>query len=233
MKRFYKAVTVEGRSVLLDGKAIRTPAGAKLVLPTAALAEAIADEWRAQGETIDPATMPVAKLANTAIDVVPGQRAQILDQILAYGRADVVCYRTNIPRDLSRLQAMAWERPVSWLEERYGARLSVRIGTLFIEQPAQALAALERALAARTDFELAALHAAATILGSLALTLMVADGALEADTAFSASRIDETYQAERWGVDAEAQSRARRLAAELDAAARFMDLVRTTNRDRP
>jgi len=224
MKRFYKTVTVDGRAVLLDGKSVRTPRGADPALPTAALAEAIAEEWRAQADEIVPA--PLTKLANTAIDGVAPRRAEVIAEIAAFARHDHLCYRTDTPSELVARQNEAWDPLLDWAAERFGAPLHTAHGVTSVTQPEASLAALTRAVESLDDFTLAALHVTAAITGSLVLALAVANGRLSAAEAFAASQVDERYQAEKWGRDAEAEARTRHLAAELDAAARFMDLSR-------
>ncbi|HEX4861301.1 MAG TPA: ATP12 family protein [Rhizomicrobium sp.] len=227
MKRFYKDVSTMDRSVLLDGKPLRTPRGADLVLPTSVLAEAVADEWRAQGDEIVPAAMPLTKLANTAIDGVAPRRDEVIAEIAAFARHDHLCYRTDTPAVLVARQNAGWDPLLDWVAERYGAPLLTAHGITSIAQPEASLAALGEAVKAFDPFALAALHVVASIAGSLVLALAVADKRLTADEAFTASRVDERYQAEKWGLDSEAEARARHLAKELDAAARFMDLARS------
>ncbi|MGC9954995.1 MAG: ATP12 family protein [Rhizomicrobium sp.] len=225
MRRFYKEVSVgDGYTVLLDGKSIKTPMRKMLALPTRALAEAIAEEWRGQGDKIAPQTMPLTKLANTAIDRVVGKEEHVIGQILAYAN-DLLCYRGEAPADLVARQNEGWNPLLEWAAERTGARLLTRVGIVHIAQPVEALTALRNAVATRDPFTLAVLHAAATICGSLVLALALADGRLDATEAFALSHLDERYQAEKWGTDGEAEKRARTLAAELDAAARFMRLA--------
>ena len=227
MKRFYKTVSTADRSVLLDGKRLKTPKGADLVLPTAALADAVAGEWRAQGEEIVPAAMPLTKLANTAIDGVEPRRDEVIAEIAAFARHDHLCYRTDAPAELVARQNAAWDPLLDWVAERHGAPLLTAHGITSIAQPEASLAALKAAMEAESPFALAALHVVASIAGSLVLALAVADKRLTPGEAFAASRVDERYQAEKWGLDAEAGARAKHLARELDAAARFMDLARS------
>jgi len=227
MKRFYKEVAVAERSILLDGKTLKTPRGTDLVLPTWVFAEAVAEEWRGQGDEIDPAAMPLTKLANTAIDGVAPRRMEVTAEISAFARHDHLCYRTDAPAELVRRQNEAWDPLLDWAAERYGAPLLTAHGVTSIAQPEASLAALRAAVEAFDPFALAGLHVVASICGSLVLALAVADRRVTATEAFACSQIDERYQAEKWGLDAEAQARARRLEAELDAAARFMDLSRT------
>ena len=226
MKRFYKEVSIgDGFSILLDGKPVKTPMRKTLVLPTRALAEAIAEEWRKQGEKVDPFGMPLTKLANTAIDRVVGREDEAIGDITAYAN-DLLCYRAEAPADLVARQNQNWDPLLDWTEERYGARLQVRVGITHIVQPEEVVAALRQAVGQYESFVLAALHSAVTICGSLVLGLALADGRLDAEEAFALSQLDERYQAEKWGTDDEAEKRARAIVAELDAATRFMRLAR-------
>jgi len=227
--RFYKAVDVRqalnGFALLLDGKPIKTPAGHALLSPTRALAEAIAQEWRGQGERIVPATMPLAKSLNTGIDRVASSRDAIIDDLAKFADSDLLCYRTADPEELVQRQSAAWDPWLAWSEQRYGARLKVVTGMTHIDQPPDALDRLRRAIAAHDDHRLVALHPGVTITGSAILGLALVAKAMTADEAFAAAQVDEEYQAERWGRDAEAESvRARRLN-DLRAARRFIDLL--------
>lgn len=235
-KRFYREVSVEplpegegrGRAyaVLLDGNPTRTPAGAPFLLPAAALAEAVAGEWRAQDAQIRPETMILTKLANTAIDKVGPNRRMAIEQILGFGKSDLLCYRAEAPEALVRRQAAAWDPLVEWARERYGVALSCGAGIGFIDQSPETLAALERAIAGHDDFTLAALQAAATLLGSAILALALWEGRLTPDQAFAAAQLDEIYQAEKWGSDHESALRSRKKAAELADIARFFSIAR-------
>ena len=228
MKRFYESVGTEngetGFHVLLDGKKVRTPARHVLTLPTAALAEAIAEEWCAQGDEIVPTSMPLLRLANTAQDGIGPARADVIAAILRFGENDLLCYRGE--GELKRRQAEAWDPMLAWAADSFGARLHVTEGVGHIAQPPEALAALERAIAAHDDYALAALHVFASITGSLVLGLALVAGALNPAQAFQLSRLDESYQAEKWGLDHEAELRARALGREMDVAAHFLSLSR-------
>jgi chaperone required for assembly of F1-ATPase len=227
MKRFYRDAAVgDGNRVILDGKSLKTPHGTDMALPTHALAEAIAEEWRAQGEEIVPTDMPLTKLANTTIDGIAQSGAEVVDEIVAYARHDHLCYRTDEPAELVARQSAAWDPLLDWVAERYGTPLVVVQGVTSVAQPEESIAALRNAVEAFGPFALAPLHVAASICGSLVLALAMADKRLTAEKAFALSQIDERYQAEKWGSDSEAEARAKRLAAELAAAARFMDLSR-------
>lgn len=229
-KRFYKTVDVAreggGYAVHLDGKAVKTPGRAALVLPTEALARAVAEEWRAQGDTVEPQRMPLTRMAFAALDVASAHRERLRDEVLAYGRTDLLCYRAETPEALKARQAAAWDPLLEWARRRHGAPLATAYGIGYVEQPAESLDAFAAVIAGCDDFALVALHGAASLTGSLVLALALADARLDAATAFSLSRLDETFQSEAWGKDAEAEARAARLAAELAAAARVLSLTR-------
>ncbi len=229
MKRFYKEASVAeaaegGYAVCLDGKPMRTPAGTALRLPRAALAEAVAEEWRAQGEDILPHTMPVTQLVSTALDRVPAQRAAILAHVLSYAGTDLLCYRAAAPADLAARQTALWQPVLDWLTARLGVELAVTEGILPITQSEAALAALAARVADYDDFTLAAFQAAVAGLGSLFLALAVAERRLDAEEAVAASLLDETYQIELWGEDPEATRRRGTLRNDIIAAGRVMDI---------
>lgn len=230
MKRFYKDVTVEetpeGFRFLLDGRPVQTPGRQALLLPNAALAEAVAEEWRAQGEEMHPATMPLTRLVNTVVDGVRANREEMVAAILRFGENDLLSYRAETPEELARRQRQ-WDRHLDWVAARHGARLAVTSGIGHVLQPAVALGALEKPVAAQDDYALAALHILASITGSLVLGLAVLEGELTPAEAFALSRLDEAYQAEQWGTDREAEERAGRLAQEMDRAAQLVALSRT------
>jgi chaperone required for assembly of F1-ATPase len=229
--RFYKQVDAvrrdDGFVIHLDGRPIKTPAKALLMLPTPALANAIADEWAMQNEKIAAETMPLTRLANTAIDGVAGHRAAVAAAILKFGRHDLLCYRAEAPAALAERQRAAWNPHLLWLAARHGAKLDVTVGVAAIDQPEAALAALARALEAYGAFALTALHVLASVTGSLTLGLALAEGRIDADTGFALSRLDEDFQAEKWGRDAQATARAALLQRELGHALEFLTLART------
>jgi chaperone required for assembly of F1-ATPase len=230
MKRFYKdaaaSAAADGNyTVLLDGKVVKTPKRAMLTLPNLALANAMAEEWRAQGEELKTESMPLTRLAFAAIDAVTPEREQIARQILKYAHSDLLSYRAENPPELVARQARIWDPLLDWAAETYGARLNVSSGIRHVRQPAEAIAALEEAIARYDEFELAALLTATTIIGSLIVALALAEEEATADEAFAAATLDETFQAEKWGVDAEAERRRQRLLSELTAAARFLRLL--------
>ena len=226
MKRFYKEVTVseEPFRILLDGRVVKTPMRAALTLPTQVLAEAVAEEWRGQGDEINPHAMKLTKLANTAIDRVAVMRDEVVSQIVAYAN-DTLCYRASFPPELAQRQQAEWEPPLQWLAERYGVRLEARVGVTHFTQDPETVAVLRGAVAAYDNFVLAALHNSATILASLTLTLALAEAHLSATEAFALSELDARFQAERWGQDEEAAKRAEGLLKELIAAETFVRLA--------
>ena len=230
MKRFYKDVSVTaqdgGYAVLLDGKPVRTPGGNALELPTEKLASAIAAEWRGQGDEIVPTTMPLLRLANTVIDGVAANRDEVIGAILRFGENDLTCYRAHQPPELVARQKAGWDPVLDWLAQRHGAKLLVSHGLNHVEQPQAAMAVLRRLLEGLDGFTLAGLHVIASVTGSLALALTVLDDALSGARACELSRIDETYQAEKWGQDAEAAKRTAALAHELDKAVELIGHIR-------
>src|SRR6185312_3502742 len=230
MKRFYKDVTVEevpgGFRFLLDGKPVQTPARRPLLLSSEPLTEAIAQEWRDQDDEMQPAAMPLTRLVNTVLDGVQATRPDVIAAILRFGENDLLSYRVETPVELAARQ-LGWNEVLDWAAERHDARLAVTSGIQHVEQSAETVAALRRTVDTRDQFELAALHVLSSITGSLILGLAVLDGRLSAAEAFALSRLDETYQAERWGRDHEAEERAAKLAAEMEQAARLVRLSRT------
>ena len=230
-KRFYEtAATVEaggGHGIALDGKPVRTPAGKPLALPNAALADALAAEWAAQGETIDREAMPLTRLACAALDLVPERRVEIVGEVAAYAETDLVCYRTEEPPALARRQIAAWEPLVAWAAERYGARLAVTTAITPLAQTPDTLEALRAAVAAHDDFALAGLSLATRSFGSLVIALALHESRLGAEEAAHAALVDEHYQIERWGEDAELAARCARTARDAEDVERLFRLLTT------
>ena len=230
-KRFWKAATAEpvegGFAVHLDGRAVKTPAKRALVVPTRAMAEAIAAEWDAQEEKVDPATMPVTRSANAAIDKVATLFDEVAALIAEYGGTDLLCYRAEAPDELVARQANAWDPLLEWAEAELGARLEVTAGVLPKAQSEAALARMQAAVSAVDPFRMAALHDLVGITGSLVLGLAVARGRIDAGEAWVLSRIDEDWQAEQWGEDEEASATAAVKRDALQHAARFWELCAT------
>jgi chaperone required for assembly of F1-ATPase len=230
MKRFYKQATVGEAGgafqVLLDGHPLKTPSGAAFLLPTQALADAIAQEWQGTGDEIDTHKMPLTRLAFAAVDSVAKNRDHIVEQVLGFGRSDLLSYRAEYPSALIVRQEAVWDPYLDWAEERYGARLVTASGIIHTPQPDAAIAALEKTVRSRDDFALAALHAATTLTGSLVLALALIDAHQSAEAIFAAATVDETFQAEKWGTDSEAKARLDAHFAELSAAERFVAMLK-------
>ncbi len=221
-KRFWKDARVEpcdgGFTVTLDGRAVKTPAKAALVVPTQAMAGAIATEWDAQQGKVDPATMPVTRSANSAIDKVTVQFDEVVQMLAEYGGSDLLCYRADGPAGLVARQAAGWDPILLWAAEALDAPLAVTQGVVHVVQNPVVLARLRERVAALDPFRLTAFHDLVAISGSLILALAVLGGRLTAPEAWRLSRIDETWQAELWGVDEEAaEAEAAREAAFLQA----------------
>ncbi len=228
MKRFYKSVGVARQgnifAVTLDGRPMKTPGSEILALRSERLAEAIAREWAVQAGEIDLDSMHLTKLGYAAIDGVP-HRADVAARVLNFGRTDLVCYRAAEPKALAERQAAAWDLPLAWVRARYRAELVVTTGIVHVAQPPNAVAELEQVIAGCDQYRLAGLDAATGILGSMVLGLALADGKLDSAAAFAAAHVDESFQAEKWGRDAEADRRLARLQTALDAAERFLRLL--------
>jgi chaperone required for assembly of F1-ATPase len=229
MKRLYKAVTtlpVDGvHAVTLDGKMIRTPGKRDLRVPTAGLATAIAAEWDAQVDEIRPAAMPLTRLAATAIDRTADQRDQTITETANYAGADLLCYRADHPPALAERQHAAWQPLLDWAAERYASRLEVTAGIIPKRQSPATLARFTETVAAHDNFRLTALHTATAASGSLIIALALAEGRLDAAQAFALSQLDETFQIEAWGEDTEARHRREALAGDIEATARFLNLL--------
>lgn len=225
IRRFWREARVEpvpgGFAVMLDGRQVRTPGKAGLILPTRALAQWVAEEWDAQEGEIRPATMPATRTANSAIDTVARHRADVVADLSAYGGSDLLCYRAERPPELRARQAAGWDPLLAWAAARFGAVLRAGDGVMPVRQDAEALAALGAEVARQDDFELAAFHDLVVLSGSLVIALSVVEGARSQEEAWSLSRIDESWQVEQWGEDEEAAEAERRKRADFLHAARF------------
>lgn len=213
MKRFYKNATVDGADpvdsgfvVLLDGRSIKTPGKSSMILPTRDVAEAVAGEWQAQGEKIDPASMPMMRFGATAIDRVATQREAVINEISAFGGHDLLCYRGDDP-DLAVLQAKSWQPLLDWASEFLGANLTVTEGITSVDQDPVALEKLERRVSDCSDMQLSALHTMTSITGSLIISLALIDQEIDVEQAWEAATVDERFQEAQWGTDAEALER--------------------------
>lgn len=210
MRRFWREVGVDTRGggfgIALDGKPVRTPVGRALIMPTRALAQAVAQEWAELGERFDPSSLPLTQLANTALDRTPLHREAMAQEFARYGAHDVLCFPAPGPDGLVRLQAERWEPVRGELARRYGLDLAPVAG--LVRQVSEEQEARAQAVAlARDDFALTGLLFATALFGSAGLALMLADAVLEAGEAFALSRLEEAWQESQWGVDAEAALR--------------------------
>lgn len=226
MKRFWSDVTIDGGAILLDGRPVRTPGRAPLVLPDVALAEAIAEEWRQVSETIDPRAMPLTGLANAAIDVIAPDPQRFAAGLAAYAESDLLCYRAEGPAELVARQAAAWDPLLDWARARYDVEFVVTAGIIHRAQPPHTLARLGQAIAAQPPFMLAALSPVVTITGSLVAALALAEDAMPAAAIWDAARVDEAWQAEQWGEDDLATAATATRARDYDAAVRMIALGR-------
>ncbi len=228
MKRFYKEVQLFQKDkvyfITLDDKKIRTPSGQMLKLPTRSLAQAIADEWRDQIEEIRSAKMPLTQLANTAIDQTRPHRTTLIEQVAAYARTDLLCYRAAMPPDLAKQQAASWQPLLDWSESEFGANLSVTTDLAPIEQPEQSLLSIHTAVAQLDDFPLTGLNAATAASGSVIIGLALLRRRLDADEASSLGQLDEQYQNAQWGEDPDAKAQRDSVRHAITTAASFMAL---------
>ena len=229
-KRFWKEASVveagTGFTVLLDGRNLRTPVKSELIVPTRAMAEAIADEWRAQGEKIDPLTMPTTRSANAAIDKVDPMHAEVTELVAAYGDTDLLCYRADHPDELVQRQNAAWDPLLEWAATELSAPLKTRTGITHVEQDAIVLASLANRVAELTAFQLAAFHDLVGMSGSLIIGFAVTHKLLPVPELWRCSRIDEDWQIEQWGEDEEANSTAEGKRVGFEHAAKFYFLTK-------
>ncbi|WP_127089535.1 ATP12 family chaperone protein [Aquabacter cavernae] len=227
-KRFYKQVGVAetegGYGVTLDGRPLRTPARAVFAVPSVALAEAVADEWRAQETEIDPFRMPLTRLANVAIDGVAANMQDTADEVVRYAGTDLVCYRAEGPDRLVERQGAHWDPVLDWLRTEHGIRLILSAGILHVTQPEEALARF-RSRVPHDPFRLAALVSLTTLMGSAVLALAVLEGRLSAEAAWAAAHVDEDWNRDQWGEDEAATARRTAREEEMRAAARLVALM--------
>jgi chaperone required for assembly of F1-ATPase len=223
-KRFYTQATVERRDglsvLLLDGRPAMTPKRRRLAHASAQAMACVAAEWRAQGERIDPTTMPATRLVNVALDAVADAMGEVADDIVRYAGSDLVCYRAEAPESLVAAESAAWDPALAYAREKLGARFTLAGGIVFRAQPTAAVDAVARRVAAIADpLVLAATHAMTTLTGSALLALAVLDGALSPEAAWAAAHVGEDHQMRLWGTDAEALARRARRRQEMAAAA--------------
>ena len=225
MKRFWSEVTIEAREVRLDGRPVRTPGRLALVLPTDALAEAVAAEWRGVGEVIDPRAMPLTGLANAATDRIAPDPAAFAAGLARYGESDLLCYRADGPEPLVERQVAAWDPPLAWARGRYDVAFEVTSGVMHVAQPSATVARLSEAVAALDAWRLAGLSPIVTITGSLVLGLALIEHAMDADATWAAARVDEAWQAELWGEDTLAVQATQARKCEFDAGVSFLEAL--------
>lgn len=231
MKRIWKTVETApangGWQVMLDAKAIKKPGGAALTLPLAPLAEAIADEWRQaglDGKDIKPDDLPLTRLATTAIDRVPANRAELITQLAAYGANDMLCYRAETPRELVEREHAAWAPWLAWAASQYGVMLNFGTGVIPITQPPETTEIFAAALAGFNNFSLAALGVTVPAMGSLILGLALARNELTPEAAFSLATLEECFQIERWGTDDISEERRLAILTDLQLCKRFIEV---------
>jgi chaperone required for assembly of F1-ATPase len=229
MKRFWKHVAVEredgGWTIKLDDRPVKTPARAALLVPTQALGNAIAEEWRSVGETIDPRAMPLTGLANAAIDRVAPDRESFAHGLANYAEADLACYRAEGPRELVARQEKSWDELLGWARRRFDVDFATTSGLMHVAQPQATIERLAHAVAALDAFRLAGLSPLVTVGGSLIAALAVLEKAQTAQQAWDAVSIDERWQLEQWGSDAEAEQALENRRRDFFAAARFLELL--------
>lgn len=220
MKRFWKAVTVEDGTILLDGRLVKTPGRLTLQLPTDQLADAVADEWRAVGDEVRPHEMKLTGLANAAIE-----RAPPAETLGVYGETDLLCYRTETPPELAACEAEVWDPLLDWARKRFDIAFTITSGIVHVAQPAETIKRLGAAVAVYDDFHRTALSPLVTIGGSLVVAIMLAEQAITPDGAFDACHLDELWQAELWGEDWMASDARAARRADFLSAARFLSLL--------
>ena len=229
MKRFWRsaaAVPADGGwSVELDGRPLRTPARAPLVVPAEELARAIAAEWDASAETVDPRAMPLTGIANAAIDRVAPDRQAFASGLARYAEGDLACYRAEFPRELTARQCECWDALLGWARRRFDVDFATTCGVMHVPQPEDTVRRLGHAVAALDSFRLAGLSPLVTIGGSLLAALAVLEGALTPDKAWDSVTIDERWQLEQWGGDPEAEAVLENRRSDFFVAARFLELL--------
>ena len=229
MKRFYRQAAVAsgdaGFEIALDARPVRTPGRAPLAVPTRELAEAIADEWNAQGDKVDPRFMPLTGLANGAIDRVAADKAAFAHGLALFGESDLLCYRAEGPAPLVRRQSELWDPILDWAVRRYDVAFETVSGIIHRKQPAATIDRLRQAVETRTPFELAGLSPLVTISGSLLIALALAEKAIGVDQAWKAGTLDEQWQIDQWGEDDELTKALAGRRFDFEAGARFLALL--------
>jgi chaperone required for assembly of F1-ATPase len=229
-KRFYKSADVRpedgGFAVVLDGRPVRTPAKNPIIVPTEEFARALAEEWNAQKDVIDPADMPLARIVNSAVDGVAREADAVREEIVKYAGSDLLCYRAEGPERLVALQSGAWDPVLTWAREAFDASFVLAEGVVYAAQPQEALEAVRGRIEDVDIFRLAAASAVTTLTGSALLALALLGGRLSAEEAWAAAHVDEDWNIEQWGADEEAAIRRDLRYREMAAAARVIALLR-------
>jgi chaperone required for assembly of F1-ATPase len=229
MKRFYRNAVSKpangGYEILLDGRGVKTPARKPLVVPSERLGQAIADEWNEQGETVNPRSMPLTGLANAAIDRVAPDPVAFAHSLATFGETDLLCYRADQPRGLVARQSAHWDPLLAWARRRYDVDFEVVTGIMHRPQPDRTIGQLARAAAARSVFELAALSPLVTVSGSLIIALALVEDEISLETGWSAATLDEQWQLEQWGADAEAEKALHARRGDFEAGYRLLKML--------
>jgi chaperone required for assembly of F1-ATPase len=231
-KRFYKHASVAdaagegGFAILLDGKPVKTPVRHALAAPSRALAELMAQEWHAQETVIEPALMPLTRLANAVIDAVADQAGPVTDEVAKYLGSDLLCYRADTPPGLVARQAQHWDPVIAWARDGLGARFVLVEGIVYAAQPGDTIARA-RAAIPHDHWRLGAVASLTTLTGSALLALALAHDAIDAEAAWSAAHVDEDWQISSWGSDDEALARRAYRRADFDAAVNVLEHLRT------
>ncbi|WP_372614942.1 ATP12 family chaperone protein [Aquicoccus sp.] len=232
-RRFWKEAIIAPEAeasefgILLDGRPVRSPAKAPLVLPTEKLAQAVAAEWNAQGEVIDPQTMPFTRSANAAIDKVRAQHDEVAAMIAAYGDSDLLCYRAEAPEELVARQAAAWNPMLDWIKARHDIALSPVNGVMYEPQDLDSIVKIQGITKSMNAFELTGFHDLVGLSGSFVLGLAAAERVKPAQELWALSRVDETWQCEQWGRDLEAEEASAMKERAFSHAMRFFEFSRT------
>ena len=225
-KRFYKTVAVTDQlGIALDGRNVKTPLKATLVMPTRVLAEAVAAEWDAQADVINPHAMPLTKLANTAIDRAISEKSRIAAEILSFASSDMVCYRAESPAGLVQRQTAHWDPIIAWAKADLNVEFTTVSTITHKRQSPAALQALEVHITSLDPFSFVAIHNLATLTGSALLAAITAAGKITANAAWLAANVDEDWQIETWGEDAEASARRAGRLNEFSACVTFVNLA--------
>lgn len=235
-KRFYKEAGVaaegEGFALVLDGRPALTPARNRLAVPSQALAQAMAAEWEAQAEFIEPSSMPVTRIVNSALDGVASQMEAVGAEVSKYAESDMLCYRAGTPQNLVAEQAAAWDPVLAWVREAHGARFILAEGVMYVAQPEPAVTAVRQAIDKvvgednAAALRLSALHTVTTLTGSALLGLAVAQGHLSSAEAWRIAHVDEDFQMRTWGQDSEAQARRAQRWTQMEAAGLMLQFLR-------